>query len=130
MGEITDYTKNDACSNCGQCCGDILLLSADDIQRLKKYVSANNIKPLERRFPLPGGTVDLGCPFRDDTRGICAVYPARPWICRAFRCDQSRDEIERRKKMAKGTMTYSLRYILYGDERNQVLLEITRGGNP
>ena len=35
IGEITDYTCNNKCSNCGNCCGDLLPLSHKDIKTIK-----------------------------------------------------------------------------------------------
>lgn len=34
----------------------------------------------------PRGEVDLTCPWLTDS-GECAVYAARPEVCRAYRCD-------------------------------------------
>lgn len=35
---LTDYTRCGECSNCGQCCSDILHLSEEEIKRIDKYL--------------------------------------------------------------------------------------------
>lgn len=41
--EITDFSKDGKCSDCGGCCNDILPLTNADINRIKNYVKKNNI---------------------------------------------------------------------------------------
>ena len=125
MYEIQNFTINGDCSNCGQCCGDVLPLSPEDLQRLRKYVKQHNIKPINKKFPLADTPIDLSCPFRDDVLQVCTVYPARPWICRAFRCDQDKTEIQRRKAAIGHTaVSLSLRYALFGDEQNRSIQDL------
>lgn len=56
--DVTDLYSGD-CRGCGECCS---------------------------RF-LPVSPFDLLCPYLTDGRE-CAVYAARPEICRAYRCDR------------------------------------------
>lgn len=78
--EVTDLYKGD-CRGCGECCSRFLPLSHYDLRRLKPYVLEHGIKPHE-----PRGEVDLMCPWLTDGKE-CAVYVARPEVCRAYRCD-------------------------------------------
>lgn len=78
------------CRGCGECCGRFLHLSAFDVVRLEGYAETHAI---EVRPEAPG-SVDLMCPFLTGGRE-CSVYPARPDICRVYRCDRhARGEIE------------------------------------
>ena len=35
---VFDYTKNSECSNCGNCCADLLPISQDEICRIREYI--------------------------------------------------------------------------------------------
>lgn len=92
---VKDYTVNGACSNCGQCCSDVLPVSDQDVRRIAEYVKARHIGDYGNK--LLWQAVDLICPFRDDARHRCAIYPVRPEICRAFRCDHDPDWVAETK---------------------------------
>lgn len=77
------YTSKWDCKGCGECCSRFLPVSKFDTQRLSDYVSKHNIKPHETTAE----ALDLTCPYLTDAKE-CAVYPARPEICRAYRCDK------------------------------------------
>lgn len=66
------------CRGCGECCGSLLPLSEKDIKRIKDYVSVHDINKNE--------TDDFACPYITEEK-VCAIYSARPDICRAYRCD-------------------------------------------
>lgn len=76
----TDLYRGD-CRGCGECCSRFLPLSPYDLRRLEPYVREHGVKPHEQR-----GEVDLMCPWLTDGKE-CAVYAARPEVCRAYRCD-------------------------------------------
>lgn len=78
--EVTDLYKGD-CRGCGECCSRFLPLSPYDLRRLEPYVRENGVRPHE-----PRGEVDLVCPWLTNDKK-CAVYAARPEVCRAYRCD-------------------------------------------
>lgn len=42
--QITDFTFNGKCSNCGQCCSNLLPLSDSEVKRIKQYIKKHNIK--------------------------------------------------------------------------------------
>lgn len=79
--DVTDLYSGD-CRGCGECCSRFLPVSPFDRVRLEVYVRRNGIEPAE-----PRAEYDLLCPYLTDGRE-CAVYAARPEICRAYRCDR------------------------------------------
>lgn len=79
--DVTDLYSGD-CRGCGECCSRFLPVSPFDRVRLELYVLRNGIEPAE-----PRAEYDLLCPYLTDGRE-CAVYAARPEICRAYRCDR------------------------------------------
>ena len=125
---VTDFTINNKCSNCGACCGDILPLTKEDINLIKRYVKKHNIKP--QKILIPFSTTNnyfLTCPFRDEKLKKCSIYPARPWICRQFRCDKLPEDLG---KPPKGAMAVSLKYVIYGDSCNQDPITKMTQGDP
>ena len=79
--DVTDLYAGD-CRGCGECCSRFLPTSPFDRARLGAYVRRRGIEPAE-----PRAEYDLLCPYLTDGRE-CAVYAARPEICRAYRCDR------------------------------------------
>lgn len=77
------YTPKGNCKGCGECCARFLPMSEFDLQRLSDYVCKHHIKPHKPTIE----ALDLTCPYLTDTKE-CAVYPARPEVCRAYRCDK------------------------------------------
>ena len=77
------YTPKGDCKGCGECCSRFLPLSTFDVQRLSNYVFKHGVKPHAKM----DGAFDLTCPYLTDTKE-CAVYHARPEVCRTYRCDK------------------------------------------
>lgn len=77
------YTLKGNCKGCGECCSRFLPMSEFDMQRLCSYVRKHHIKPQKR----VARGIDLMCPYLTDTKE-CAVYHARPEVCRTYRCDK------------------------------------------
>ncbi len=92
--QITDFTCNGKCSNCGQCCSNLLPLSNSEVKRIKQYIKKHNIK--EQRHNVMVG-VDMTCPFRDERNRKCLIYDIRPQICREFMCNHTKDDIMKAK---------------------------------
>ena len=94
VGEITDFSKDGKCSNCGGCCNDILPLTNADINRIRNYVKKNNIQPCNH-FPnvMTSIVVDVVCPFRNDSKKVCTIYPVRPTVCKGFSCYESKETV-------------------------------------
>ena len=99
---VYDYTKDGECSGCGNCCSDLLPLSAKECARIREYVRRKHIQECVNRPPTAGPVQDWTCPFRDNMRKICTIYEVRPAICRDFRCDKPRKQIEADKRMYHG----------------------------
>lgn len=117
---ICDFTVNGECSQCGQCCSDLLPVSSKEIKEIRRYVKKHCIKECTHRPPVTETTFDLTCPFRDDKKKICTIYAVRPAICRDFRCDKPRRKIELNKQMYHGRYApISMRETFFGEERNE-----------
>lgn len=91
---ITDYTLNGKCSNCGECCSNMLPMSIKEVKRIKSYIKQHGIK--EQRHNVLVG-VDMTCPFRDEADRKCLVYEVRPAICRQFMCNHTHEDIMKAK---------------------------------
>lgn len=91
---VTDFTVNNKCSNCGQCCSNCLPLSETEVKRIKAYIKKHNIK--EQRHNAMVG-VDMTCPFRDEANKKCLIYEIRPAICREFMCNHTQEDIKKSK---------------------------------
>ena len=89
-----DNTKNGKCSQCGECCGNILPMTKKEVQDIRKYITKNNIKEYKRVVPLANPILDLTCPFLDDNKKTekCRIYEVRPFICRHFVCNMQKDK--------------------------------------
>lgn len=99
MTNVTDFTINGKCSQCGQCCSNLLPLSDKEIARIKAYIKKHGIKEQRHNALM---TVDMTCPFRDERNKKCLIYDIRPEICRVFQCNQERDEIVANKMRMHG----------------------------
>lgn len=100
--EVVDKTCNHQCSRCGQCCGLFLPITEKEIHVVKDYVEKNNIEPVERINKMTGA-FEAHCCFLDKVNHKCLIYPVRPYVCRAFKCDhkdwrKKRDEYDKRGK--------------------------------
>lgn len=101
--EITDFTCNGTCSQCGNCCPNILPVTEKEIKRIHAYIKQHNIKPHVIGIPLANTTVDVTCPFlrMDRKTERCSIYPVRPSICRCFICSDKKllSQIKENKKL-------------------------------
>lgn len=69
------------CRNCGKCCGPIPLL---DWELVEIRRAVRNL-PVEERERLKHQKRErLTCPLRDIENRRCAIYEARPLICRQY----------------------------------------------
>lgn len=89
---LTDYTRCGECSNCGQCCSDILHLSEEEIKRIDKYLK--KIKVIQHNKEKN----NLMCPFRNEMLKKCDIYEVRPEICRIFKCNKTPEEAFRNRE--------------------------------
>jgi Fe-S-cluster containining protein len=109
--KVTDNTCNHQCSRCGECCGLFIPFTDKELATLKKYVQEHNIQPENR---IEGNDFYASCCFFDRKNKICKVYEARPYVCRAFKCDH-KDWLKRRdtyELRAKYNSTLSKKFII------------------
>ncbi len=86
MKKSIDLTKNGQCSRCGGCCASIIPATNQEIAAAHDYAVTHGYKPA---LPKDANLVYLQCPYLKKHKGgttSCAVYPARPSICRVFLC--------------------------------------------
>lgn len=126
--DITNRTCNGNCSNCGECCSDILPLSQKDITRIKTYIK--NHKVQRQNKPNCFIRYNFTCPFRNNKDKKCDIYEVRPEICRTFKCDippeqaaLTRDMIETKHK------AQSMTALFFNDYTNQRFIEELFNGN-
>ena len=104
------------CSNCGNCCVDLLPVTKGELDRLYHYAKKHGLKE-HRQAPFwdPKAT-DLTCPFRNSHTKQCEVYPVRPLICRSFTCAKPLDVAKRdRDEIHKSREVVSLRFEIFGN---------------
>lgn len=123
--DVKDYTNGGKCSNCGQCCSNLLPLSDGEIKAIKAHIKKHHIK--EQRHNAMNG-IDMTCPFRDEKSRKCLIYEVRPQICRLFKCDQCADEIAGNKlRMHNVNKVTIMRYEFFGSKED--LNFILKGAN-
>lgn len=112
---VTDFTVDGKCSNCGQCCSNILPISQKEIKTIRRYIDEHGIEEQICRYPTSAPTIELTCPFRDDSQKKCLIYKVRPAICRDFKCDKPRQKIYADKAMYHGKYDpVDMRAVFYG----------------
>ena len=67
------------CRNCGACCGPTMA-SENEIELIKKYIAGMDKVYRKKLKGQKKGILD--CPYRDEERKRCAIYPVRPTVCR------------------------------------------------
>lgn len=87
---IYNFTKDGKCSSCGNCCSNLLPMSKKEIRTIHDYIRKNNIRESKHILPVVNHPYDMTCPFRDNGKKICTIYPVRPEICRQFICDSEK----------------------------------------
>ena len=97
-------SKDGKCSHCGGCCTEFLILTEDEVKRIKEYVKKNNIKEIRH---LNDHEIKVLCPFRDEEKKICTIYEVRPEICKLFQCNQSMDVINKNKELINKKAKYN-----------------------
>src|SRR5437016_5574131 len=84
-----DLTPCNGCDACGLRCEAGVQMSREEYDAVQEYVAHAANREEILCITAQDKTVDLGdgitvrmCRYRDMERGQCAVYPARPLICR------------------------------------------------
>lgn len=123
--KLTNFTCNGQCSGCGQCCGDILHLSKQEIKVIDNYLKTHKVEPTPRSVLT---NYDNTCPFRDNKNKKCKIYKVRPEICRVFQCDKTPEEAYRNREITNdGKLTRSMRDLFFNDSSGAAWLKNTIG---
>ena len=118
MIHIVNHTICGKCSNCGECCTDILPLSEEEVYKIKEYM--RNHKLLENNKEA-GNFI---CPFRNQALKKCDIYEVRPFICQKFKCDTPPQKAEfTRDEITKSRKSYSMKYEFFNNDNNLFLLK-------
>lgn len=127
-----NFCKNGECSRCGECCTPFIPMTKSEIKTVREYVKKNpQIK--ERALNQPffeGNDVYVKCCFYDKDKKECMIYPVRPFICRAYKCNQDDLKIENNKNFMDSRACYNtdlknihdFRSLLFNDYRMIVLV--------
>ena len=114
---VFDFTDNGNCTGCGQCCANILPISAEEIKRIRRYIKKHGIKEHKHNYPTAVPAYDFTCPFRNDAEKKCDIYEIRPEICRDFKCDKpSKGEPISRELKTGARMIVDMRKTFFGGE--------------
>lgn len=79
--KITDNSCCGKCSNCGECCTNILPVTQEEIDTIAKYVIKNKLRPQKQILVMQNR---LTCPYYNGKK--CLIYAVRPLICKEFYC--------------------------------------------
>lgn len=126
-----NFCKNGECSRCGACCTPFLPMTKSEVKTVKEYLKKNP-QIRERALNQPffkGNNVYVRCCFYDDEKKECMIYPIRPFICRAYKCNQDDLKIENNKNFIYAKAYYNtdaktvhdFRSLLFNDYRMIVL---------
>ena len=91
--KLINYTVCGRCSNCGECCSDILHLDAKEISKIDVYLKNHKVEQHNK------GANNLKCPFRNDNLKKCDIYEVRPYICQVFKCDTQPEEAIKKRDL-------------------------------
>ncbi len=83
-----DLMDNGKCTQCGQCCSNLLPMTDEEIRIIRKYIKRHRIKEHMHFLPLVEPAIDMTCPFLNDDKKTekCDIYRVRPKICQDFIC--------------------------------------------
>lgn len=88
---ITNYTNEGKCSNCGHCCTDFLPLTFKEVKRIKAYLKEH--PEIVDQQHIVGDSVEVKCAFRDEVNKKCLIYPVKPLICSTFLCSKKQETL-------------------------------------
>lgn len=104
------------CSNCGECCTDLLPVSERELRRIRQYVARHGRKE-HHNAPLLAirqAMVDMTCPFRNPATSRCDIYEVRPEICRSFICTKTVEQAQaERDRISATRQVTSMRYAVF-----------------
>lgn len=93
MSKTINLTDNGKCTECGECCSNMLPLTDKEVSEIRQYIQKNHIRERKHLLPVAAAHIDLTCPFLDSAKQNhkCVIYQVRPMICRLFKCDHDYD---------------------------------------
>lgn len=107
---------NGKCSNCGECCTDLLPMKPYEVERIRAYAKKHGLKEHRQAPFFDPDAIDLSCPFRNQETKKCEVYAVRPYICRSFICSKTKADAYRdRDLIHRDRSVHSLRYEVFGN---------------
>lgn len=115
---IYDFTENGKCSGCGNCCTNLLPMSKNEVETIRRYIKKHGIKECRHQFPVATPTFDMTCPFRDNNNGICTIYKVRPEICKQFICNNEKRAKHNRELLKQTRSIVDVRDEFYGRGAN------------
>lgn len=114
---VYDFTQDGKCSGCGSCCSRFLPVSGKEVKAIRRYVRKKKIQEQRHLYPTASPQDDWTCPFRSEAERKCLIYEVRPAICRDFKCDKPRKQIEADKSLYHGQYAVvDMRKEFFGDE--------------
>ena len=126
-----NFCKNNECSRCGGCCTPFLPMTKSEVKTVREYLKKNpKIKDRALENPIfENGKVYVRCCFYDSKKKECMIYPVRPFICKAYKCNQDDLKIEDNKNFIESKAHYNIdaktihdfRSLLFDDYRMIVL---------
>lgn len=111
---IFNFTKDGECSSCGNCCSNLLPMSRKEIDVIRRYIQKHNIRESKHIIPVTKQPYDMVCPFRDNGKKICTIYPVRPEICRQFICDNKKRKKHNQKLLGQTREIVMVREEFFG----------------
>lgn len=60
---IYNFCKDGKCSQCGNCCSNLLPMSRKEVAAIRRYIRKNHIKECKHLLPTANRTYDMTCPF-------------------------------------------------------------------
>ncbi len=117
MPTIKNFCVNGKCSQCGQCCTNLLPMSDSEVNRIHRYMKRHHIEQHFQKTLVEIGSTDLTCPFRDNKNKRCLIYEVRPEICKQFICceDQNKSFRNRDKILRDNRHTVFCRTEFFGN---------------
>lgn len=93
--EISDNYIDGKCSRCGECCTPFIPITNKEYKTIKKYIKENNIQCENQ---VDGNDVYIKCCFYNRKEKKCNIYKVRPEVCKRFRCCNTTQQINDRRK--------------------------------
>ena len=113
---VYDLTNNGKCTQCGKCCSNILPMTDEEIEVIRKYIKKRGIKEHKHMIPLAVPALDMTCPFLDDSKPNekCTIYEVRPAICKYFICSEPHGALKYKKMREEVRNLVNVREVFFG----------------